>query len=85
MFATATFRSRKTLARVVVPTTAVMRLHDKDWVFREDGANQFRRMEVRALSATPDGFTELEDGVKPGQEIIANALEFSTAVAEQGK
>ena len=85
MFATATFRSRKTQARVVVPTTAVMRLHDKDWVFRKDGANQFRRMEVRALSATPDGFTELEDGVEPGQEIIANALEFSTAVAEQGK
>jgi cobalt-zinc-cadmium efflux system membrane fusion protein len=85
MFAVATFRSRKTLPRTVVPTTAVMRLHDKDWVFEKDGSNRFRRREVRTLGATPDGFTQLQDGVEPGQEVIANALEFSTAVAEQGK
>jgi len=85
MFATATFRSRKTQSRVVVPTTAIMRLHDKDWIFRKDGSNQFRRMEVHALGATPDGFTELADGIEPGKEIIANALEFSTMVSGQGK
>jgi hypothetical protein len=62
-----------------------MRLHDKDWVFEKDGSNRFRRREVRTLGATPDGFTQLQDGVEPGQEVIANALEFSTAVAEQGK
>ena len=85
MFAVATFRSRKTQPRLVVPTTAVMRLHDKDWIFEKDGSNRFRRMEVHTLGATADGFTQLQDGVQPGQEIVANALEFSTAVAEQGK
>jgi len=85
MFAVATFHSRKTIPRIVVPTTAVMRLHDKDWVFEKDGQNRFRRLEVHALGTTPDGFAQLQDGVQPGQDVIANALEFSTAVAEQGK
>ena len=85
MFAVATFRSRRKQPRTVVPTTAVMRLHDKDWVFCREQSHRFRRMEVRTLGVTPDGFTELQDGLEPGQQIVANALEFSTAVAEQGK
>ena len=85
MFAVATFRSRKKLARTVVPTTAVMRLHDKDWVFAKEENSRFRRMEVHTLGVTADGFTQLRDGVEPGQQVVANALQFSTAVAEQGK
>ena len=34
MFAVATFRSRKQKPHLVVPATAVMRLQDKDWIFR---------------------------------------------------
>ena len=55
MFAAATFRSRKSQSRIVIPSTAVMRLQDKDWVFRKDGDHQFRRVEVHALGATADG------------------------------
>ncbi len=85
MFAVATFRSRKTREHLVVPATAVMRLQDKDWVFRKDGQNQFRKLEVRTSGATADGFQELQDGVRAGDEIVTNALEFSTATAEQAK
>jgi cobalt-zinc-cadmium efflux system membrane fusion protein len=85
MFAIATFRSRKSQSRVVVPSTAVMRLHDKDWVFRKDGAQQFRRVEVQAGSASADGTQQIQIGVKAGDELIANALDFSSSVAEQGK
>ena len=46
MFAVATFRSRKSQSRVVVPATAVIRLQDRDWVFRKDSDKQFRRVEV---------------------------------------
>ena len=45
MFAVATFRSRKLSDRVVVPSTAIMRLHDKDWVFRKEGDKQFRKFQ----------------------------------------
>jgi cobalt-zinc-cadmium efflux system membrane fusion protein len=85
MFATATFRSRKLQSRVVVPSTAVMRLHDKDWVFRKAGAQQFRRVEVHAGAADADGTQQISTGLNAGDELIANALEFSSSVAEQGK
>jgi cobalt-zinc-cadmium efflux system membrane fusion protein len=85
MYAVATFRSRKLQSRLVVPSTAIMRLQDKDWLFRKEGQGRFRRVEVHTLGATPDGFQALQNDVKSGEEVVANALDFSTAVAEQGK
>jgi len=83
MFAVATFRSRKLTERVVVPATAIMRLHDKDWVFRKEGAKRFRKIVVQADGLAPDGMQEIRDGVKPGDELVTNALEFSSEVAEK--
>jgi cobalt-zinc-cadmium efflux system membrane fusion protein len=85
MFAVATFRSRRTQSRVVVPSTAVIRLQDKDWVFRKEGPQQFRRVEVHTVGDGSDQVQQIREGVKPGEQIVANALEFSSAVAEQGK
>ena len=85
MFAVATLRSRKSVPRVLVPSTAVMRLQDKDWVFRKEATNRFRRVEVHTLGTTPDGLQQIGDGVKAGEQVVAQALEFSTAVAEQGQ
>jgi len=83
MFAVATFRSRKLTPRVVVPSTAIMRLHDKDWVFRREGDKKFRKVVVQADGLAPDGLQEIRDGVKAGDELVTNALEFSTEVAEK--
>jgi len=85
MFAVATFRSRKLQPRIVIPTTAVMRLQDKDWAFRKENAKQFRRVEVHTGTGSSDGLQQIQDGVKTGDQIVTNALEFSSAVAEQGK
>ena len=83
MFAVAKFESRKKTERTVVPATAIMRLHDKDWVFRKEGEKSFRRVTVQADGLAPDGMQEIRDGVKAGDEVVANALEFSTEVAEK--
>jgi cobalt-zinc-cadmium efflux system membrane fusion protein len=83
MFAVATFRSRRLRPSMVVPSTAVMRLHDKDWIFRKEGSNRFRRVEVQATGATSDGMQEVRDGVKADDQVVLNALDFSTAVAEK--
>jgi membrane fusion protein, heavy metal efflux system len=77
MFAVATFRSRKPQSRVVVPSTAVMRLQDKDWVFLKDGVQRIRRVEVHTGGTSADGTQQIQVGVKAGDELIANALEFS--------
>jgi len=83
MYAVATFRSRRLQSHLVIPATAIMRLQDKDWAFRKEGQNQFRKIEVHSTGATADGVQELQDGaLKSGDEVVANALEFSSAMAE---
>jgi membrane fusion protein, heavy metal efflux system len=82
MFAVAIFRSRKSQTRILIPSSAVLRLQDKDWVFRKEGPQQFRRVEVRTGGGGADGMQQIENGVKPGEQIVANALEFSSTVAE---
>jgi membrane fusion protein, heavy metal efflux system len=83
MYAVATFRSRKLQSHLVIPATAMMRLQDKDWVFRREDQNQFRKIEVQSTGATVGGFQELQDGrLKSGDQVVTNALEFSSAVAE---
>jgi membrane fusion protein, heavy metal efflux system len=84
MFAVATFRSRKTKPHLIVPATAVMRLQDKDWIFRRESANSFRRIDV-TTSGLPDGLQQIQQGAKAGDEIVTNALVFSTAASEQAK
>jgi len=85
MFGVATFRSRKLESEVVVPSTALLRLQDKDWAFRKEGPQKFRRVEVRTSGGIGDGMQPIQGGLTAGDQIVANALEFSSAVAEQGK
>lgn len=86
MYAVTSFRSRKLQPHEVIPSTAVMRLQDRDWVFRQEGAHTFRQLEVHIVRQTPDGMHEVQDGaISPGQQIVTNALEFSAAMAGQGK
>lgn len=86
MYAVTSFRSRKLQPHEVIPSTAVMRLQDRDWVFRQEGAHTFRQLEVHIVGQTPDGMHEVQDGaISPGQQIVTNALEFSAAMAGQGK
>ena len=82
MFAVATLRSRTLHQHLVVPTTAVMRLHDKDWVFVQEGPKQFRKTEVHSGTAAPDGMQEVRSGVNASQTVVTDALQFSTALAE---
>jgi len=78
MFATATFRSQTGQLRSLVPATAIMRLHDKDWVFCPLGGKQFRRREVQAGPAAGDGFQAILSGLAPGDKVAVNALQFAS-------
>jgi cobalt-zinc-cadmium efflux system membrane fusion protein len=83
MYAVATFQSRTLHSQLVVPTTAILRLQDKDWVFRKEGQNQFHKLEVHSRGSGVEGYQQVgADGIKAGDDLILNALEFSSAVAE---
>ena len=79
MFATATFRSRTEHLQPTIPTTAIMRLHDKDWVFVPLGGNRFRRLEVQAGPVTSGGYQVVSSGLAAGGKVVANALQFASA------
>ena len=83
MFATAVFRGRKKVTRAAVPATAILHLHDRDWVFIPAPDNQFRRTEVVGGDMLPGSMQEIVSGVAPGQQVVANALEFQNTVEQQ--
>ena len=82
MFGTATFHGQKKETLATVPTNAVLHLHDRDWVYVPAGGNNFRRVEVKAGAMLPGDMQEIRSGIAPGQQVIANALEFQNT-AEQ--
>jgi len=82
MFGTATFHGQKKETLATVPTNAVLHLHDRDWVYVPAGGNNFRRVEVKAGAMLPGDVQEIRSGIAPGQQVIANALEFQNT-AEQ--
>jgi membrane fusion protein, heavy metal efflux system len=82
MFATATFYGRETKKLAAVPATAILHLHDRDWVYVPAGGKQFHRAEVRAGDMLPGNMQTVLAGVSPGQQVVVNALEFQNTVEQ---
>jgi cobalt-zinc-cadmium efflux system membrane fusion protein len=74
MFARATFHGLQSQVRGVVPASAVLHLHDRDWVYVPNGSSTFRRVEVRSGDMIPPGQQEILSGIRPGERVVANAL-----------
>jgi membrane fusion protein, heavy metal efflux system len=82
MFVTATFHGQKPETHAALPATAILHLHDRDWVYMPEKDNQFRRVEVRAGEMLPGGKQEIISGITPGQRTVLNALEFQNTVEQ---
>jgi cobalt-zinc-cadmium efflux system membrane fusion protein len=74
MFATATFQSQKKETYTVVPASAVLHIHDRDWVYLPAPQQKFRRLEVVSGDLMPNNMQEIMSGLAPGQQVVANAL-----------
>lgn len=82
MFVTATFHGQTKEKRAAVPTTAILHLHDRDWVYIPTKDKKFRRVEVRGGEMLPGDLQEVLSGIAPGQQVVTNALEFQNAVEQ---
>jgi cobalt-zinc-cadmium efflux system membrane fusion protein len=82
MFVTATFRGQSKQTRAVVPATAILHLHDREWVYVHFGSGQFQRVEVRSGDTLPDHLQEVVSGLQPGQRVVSNALVFQNTVEQ---
>jgi cobalt-zinc-cadmium efflux system membrane fusion protein len=83
MFVTATFHGQKKEKRAAVPSTAILHLHDRDWVYIPTKDKSLRRVEVRAGEMLPGNMQAIVSGLAPGDQVVSNALEFQNAVEQQ--
>jgi membrane fusion protein, heavy metal efflux system len=82
MFVTATFHGQKKETRAAVPAPAILHLHDRDWVYVAIGGGKFRRTEVVAGNSLPNKMQEIVSGIKPGQQVVSNALVLQNTVEQ---
>jgi cobalt-zinc-cadmium efflux system membrane fusion protein len=82
MFVTATFHGLKKETHVSVPASAILHLHDRDWVYLPVGDRKFRRIEVTSGDMLPDNMQVVLTGLQPGQQVVSNALVMQNTVEQ---
>jgi membrane fusion protein, heavy metal efflux system len=82
MFATATFHGKDTEMHAAVPATAILHLHDREWVYTPISAGHFQRREVITGNALPGNMQEVISGLKPGDQVVSNALPLQNTVEQ---
>ena len=83
MFVTTTLMSRTTVTHASVPASAILHLHDREWVFVPAGQGQFKRVEVTGGSMLPGGEQEILSGITPGQQVVKDVLNLQATVEAQ--
>jgi membrane fusion protein, heavy metal efflux system len=83
MFVTAIFRGQPTGVRAAVPATAILHLHDREWVYVPTGdRGRFQRKEIVSGPMRPGNVQEVTSGVQPGERVVMNALVLQNAVEQ---
>ncbi len=82
MFVTATFHGETIEKHATVPSSAILHLHDREWVYIPLGNGRFRRQEVSAGNMLPENMQEIVSGIKPGDQVVSNALVFQNTVEQ---
>jgi membrane fusion protein, heavy metal efflux system len=82
MFVTATFYGKKSETYASIPATAILHLHDRDWVYAPIGNGHFKRLEVTTGNMLPNGMQAVVSGLKPGDQVVANALVLQNTVEQ---
>jgi cobalt-zinc-cadmium efflux system membrane fusion protein len=82
MFVTATFHGQKKQIHTSIPASAILHLHDRDWVYVPAGDKKFRRVEVVAGSSLPNNMQEISSGIAAGQQVVSNALVLQNTVEQ---
>jgi len=82
MFVTATFYGKQAETHAAIPATAILHLHDREWVYAPLGGGHFRRLEVVTGSMLPGNMQEVVSGIKPGDRVVSNALPLQNTIEQ---
>jgi membrane fusion protein, heavy metal efflux system len=83
MFATATFYGRKPLTHAAVPASAIVHLHDRDFVYVPLGGGRFKQTAVVAGDMLPGDQQEIISGISPGTQVIVRGLMLENTVEQK--
>ena len=79
MFAMATLFSKEKQSFTAVPASAIVHLHDRDWVFVPE-QGKFKRIQVVDGEQLPNNMQEILSGLQPGQRVVTNAINLQNAI-----
>jgi membrane fusion protein, heavy metal efflux system len=82
MFVTATFYGKQPETRAAIPANAILHLHDREWVYTPVSLGHFKRLEVATGNMLPGGMQEVISGIKPGDQVVSNALVLQNTVEQ---
>lgn len=82
MFVTATFYGKQPETHAAVPASAILHLHDREWVYAPLGNAHFKRVEVVTGNMLPGKQQEVVSGIKPGDQVVSNALDLQNTVEQ---
>jgi len=82
MFVTAIFHGTEAQLHATVPSTAILHLHDRDWVYTPTAEGHFRRLEVVSGDTLPGNIQDVKSGIKPGDRVVSNALVLQSTVEQ---
>ncbi|MGD1216507.1 MAG: efflux RND transporter periplasmic adaptor subunit [Terriglobales bacterium] len=82
MFVTATFYGKQPETRAAVPATAILHLHDREWVYTPVSTGHFKRLEVVTGNMLPGNLQEVISGIRPGDQVVSNALVLQNTVEQ---
>jgi membrane fusion protein, heavy metal efflux system len=83
MFVTTRLTGRNTAAHATVPASAILHLHDREWLFVPAGQGQFKRVEVTGGEMLAGGNQEILSGIAPGQQVVKDVLNLQATVEAQ--
>jgi cobalt-zinc-cadmium efflux system membrane fusion protein len=84
MFVRATFHGQTREMHTIVPSSAVLHMHDRDFVFVPAPDKKFLRVEVVGGDVLTENtkLQEIKSGLKPGQPVVTNALVLDHVLAQ---
>jgi membrane fusion protein, heavy metal efflux system len=82
MFVTAAFHGSRREVYTSVPASAILHLHDREWVYTPQGNGAFERLEVSSGNMLPGNMQEVTAGLKPGMRVVADALDLQHTVSQ---
>jgi membrane fusion protein, heavy metal efflux system len=79
MFATAILFGKEKQTYTAVPASAIVHLHDRDWVYIPV-QDKFKRILVVSGEQLPNKMQEILSGLQPGQQVVSNAINLQNAI-----